>query len=311
MTQPRSLRRPFVLERDQHEIHRITTPDGVPLPFVIAPVGSRLSAFLWDTLIIFAGVLALLLFIGFMGMGAPFAAAWTIPVAIIASFLGWNFYFTWFELRWQGATPGKRKLGLRVIDAHGGQLSAESVIVRNLTRDLELYIPLLALIRPEPTGMGAAAWLQLLAPMWLVIFALLPLFNRDRQRIGDLVGGTLVVLLPKRTLLADLAAASPSTASPRDPAITFTEKQLSAYGIYELQVLEEVLRMPPSRTAIETRAGVAEKIRGKIGWDGPPTRDKVFLSAFYAALRADLERKMLHGKRREDKTSSPDRKGAR
>ncbi len=147
--------------------------------------------------------------------------------------------------------------------------------------------------------------------MWLVIFALLPLFNRDRQRIGDLVGGTLVVLLPKRTLLADLAAAPPSAASPRDPAITFTESQLSAYGIYELQVLEEVLRMPPSQTAIEARASVAEKIRGKIGWDGPPIRDKVFLSAFYAALRADLERKMLRGKRREDKTSSPDRKRAR
>jgi len=192
-----------------------------------------------------------------------------------------------------------------VIDAHGGQLSGEAVVVRNLTRDLELYIPLLALARPEQAWMGAPPWLRLLAPMWLIIFALLPLFNRDRQRIGDFVGGTLVVLLPKRQLLTDLAAAPAPPPSPHGPALVFSERHLSTYGIYELQVLEEVLRMPPTPSAAEVQARVAEKIREKIGWEGPPAHDAVFLQAFYVALRAHLERKMLRGKRREDKTSGP------
>ncbi len=162
MTQPRSLRRPFFLDRDLHELHRITTPDGVPLPFVIAPVGSRLTAFLLDTLILVAGVLALLLFMGIMGMGARFAAAWALPVAILASFLGWNFYFTWFELRWQGSTPGKRKMGLRVIDAHGGQLSGN----RSSSEPHPRYRALHPADRPDPAGADGNGRIGLAGSSW-------------------------------------------------------------------------------------------------------------------------------------------------
>jgi hypothetical protein len=55
----------------------------------------------------------------------------------------------------------------------------------------------------------------------------------------------------------------------------------------------------------EIRGQVADRIREKIGWEGPPAGDRAFLNAFYAALRAHLERKMVVGKRRENKRSAP------
>ena len=76
------------------------------------------------------------------------------------------------------------------------------------------------------------------------------------------------------------------------------------YGIYELQVLEEVLRRR-GRVSRKPKRVVAEKIIDKIGWDGR-VRDidvEVFLNEFYTAQRARLEQKMLFGERRENKHS--------
>ena len=70
-----------------------------------------------------------------------------LAVGLLAFFLLRNFYFSWFECRWHGATPGKRLLGLRVIDAHGGTLTPEAVLARNLMREVELFLPLVALWR--------------------------------------------------------------------------------------------------------------------------------------------------------------------
>ena len=78
----------------------------------------------------------------------------------------------------------------------------------------------------------------------------------------------------------------------------FTQAQVDAYGAKELQVLEEVLR----RTEVRTIAAVAERIRGKIGWTrGPIESDYAFLDAYYLALRARLESRLLFGRRRRDK----------
>ncbi len=48
-------------------------------------------------------------------------------------------------------------------------------------------------------------WGNIAALIWFAIFALFPFFNKDRLRVGDLVGGTWVVRAPKRVLDADLA----------------------------------------------------------------------------------------------------------
>lgn len=312
----------FLLERvaSRGIPFEVTTPEGVPLTFLLARAGDRFAAFLVDALLIFLSLLAVVLLFVFVPFHGD-ALAWFLPFALIAIFLVRNFYFTWYECRKQGATPGKRRLGLRVVASGGGALTTEAVVVRNLMREVELWFPLSILLAPDTLWPDAPGWARLVAVLWTLVLAGFPLFNRRRLRVGDLVAGTMVVLRPRAVLLGDVgeaavraamplprakagvAPAPAPAAAPAEPAYVFTDAQLDIYGNYELQVLEQVLRkghaLQQDRAALDA---VAKKIRKKIGWQGPPERSyELFLQTFYAALRARLEHRMLLGKRKSDK----------
>ncbi|HYO14325.1 MAG TPA: RDD family protein [Thermoanaerobaculia bacterium] len=292
---------------DAPRIHRIRTPEGLSLPFTVAPVGDRLGAFLIDLLLIVLGsVLVWVLAVLATAVGAGELG---LSFALLVSFFLWNFYFIACEVHWGGTTVGKRKLGLRVISRSGGPLTAEAIFARNLMRNLELYLPLPVLLAPESFFPGAPGWAGLLAGTWVLVFAFMPLFNRDRLRCGDMVAGTLVVRAPASVLLPDLATRPASVlpqhraAAPAE-AFTFTREQLDIYGIHELQVLEDLLRRDEQGTLDGgVLAEVCEKIKIKIGWPYDEWQVPVvpFLQAFYRAQRALLEQKMLFGQRREKK----------
>ena len=285
----------------------IITPEGVPLAVELASRWERATAVIID-LAIMLGVVLVLTLLGLLAAGGASRGSWGLAFVMLISFLVRSFYFIFFELRWQGSTPGKRALGLRVIDRAGGRLGADAIFARNLMREIELFLPLSLLLAGEQ--IGAERWVTFLALCWASIFALMPLFNRDRLRVGDIVGGTWVVSAPKNVLLPDVArveaqagAQAPASAAsaPLSSGYAFTEAQLDAYGIYELQTLESVLRRSDPG-AKRTRDAVCKRIQRKLGWDRPaPVDSQRFLEAYYAALRAHLEKKMLFGVRREDK----------
>jgi uncharacterized RDD family membrane protein YckC len=209
-------------------------------------------------------------------------------VWILGAFLLRNFYFIGFELRPGAATPGKRAMGLRVIARDGGRLTADAVFARNAMRELEVFLPATFLFA---RGAGVDGWLILLGVVWSGVFLVFPLFNHDRLRLGDLAAGTLVIQAPKKKLLPDLSAAPTGD-------LVFSRAQLDAYGIKELYVLEDVLRLADRRTM----AAVSERIRKKIGWAAPlEVSDQAFLAAYYAGLRGRLESRLLFGHRRKDK----------
>lgn len=273
----------------------VVTPEGVPLSFEVALAGDRLGAFLLDLL----AILALVLLVAGPALWLA-SRGWVendlvAALALLAFFLVRTFYFAFFELAWQGRTPGKRRLRLRAVEARGGPLTAEAIIARNLTREVELFLPLLALLAPQALFPEAPGWMRLGALGWMLLFGLLPLVNRDRLRVGDLVAGTVVIRTPGAVLLGDLAAAATA------PALAFSDAQLDVYGVYELQVLEGVLRERGRPGSADALRAVAEKIQAKVGWEGPPAEDAPFLEAFYAALRGRLERRLLFGKRRAHK----------
>jgi uncharacterized RDD family membrane protein YckC len=265
----------------------MVTPEGVGLHLKLAEAGARLWAFLLDVAIMCAILIVVTLVAGLLlvGSGLDLAAI----IWLLGFFLLRNFYFALFELRPRGATPGKRLLGIRVTVRNGGRLTTDAVLARNLTRELEVFLPLSLL---SVHGTAADGWLKLLGLGWAGIFLVFPLLNRDRLRVGDLLAGTWVICTPRRRLLPDMAVPSgPGT------AFGFTEAQLAVYGIKELHVLEGVLR---TRNP-EAMAVVASRISGKIGWSGGRGGDEVFLQAFYAALRGRLERGLLFGRRQKDK----------
>jgi uncharacterized RDD family membrane protein YckC len=265
----------------------IVTPEGVVLHVELAEYGERVSALLLDIVFLLGANIVLFLLLFFVG-GRSANARVLLQLALFAAFLMRNLYFIHFELAWQGVTPGKRIVGLRVIDRHGGPLLPTAVIARNLTRELEAFMPLQTVL--SIGGLGPGVWERLALVLWLVLLALLPFFNRDRLRCGDLLAGTMVIAMPKRRLLDDLVEGAVDQ--------SFTERELRAYGAFELQVLEELLRRPENTDTVELRRDVCERIRRKIGRTAPvpPQETAAFLQRFYAAQRAFLEREQLYGR---------------
>jgi uncharacterized RDD family membrane protein YckC len=280
----------------QRQERRLLTPEGVPLRVTLAEPGERFAAFLLDFVISTVGSILILLAIilGSMGIEA------TLGLGLFLSFLVRNAYFFFFEIRWGGATPGKRLLGLRVIDRRGGPLTASAIIARNLTRQAEFFFPLELLLISHgwfwSFGSVAPAFI------WLAAMAVIFYMSPDRQRAGDLLGGTMVVAVPRSTLVEDVASET--------RAFEFTTDQLQYYGIKELQVLEDVLRQPFNADSARLKREIGERIQRRIGWKGSFAGRTLedFLRDFYTAQRAFLETRKNFGDERADKFHQSTRK---
>ena len=210
------------------EVLIIETPERVPLHFALASIGNRFLACAIDhtiqvlaLLIIFiaALVLANLSFLEQMLASAP---KWVYAVMIILLFLVFAGYFTFFEWIWSGQTPGKRWLKLRVIREDGRPITFWEASVRNLLRPLDML------------------------PMGSYSIGLIAVFVSTRdQRIGDMVGGTVVV----REREAEAPEFDQVFAAPvSDPAMRRSFKpvdftaNLSSLTDSEIQVVETFLR---------------------------------------------------------------------
>lgn len=159
----------------------IETPERVQLAFALASIGNRFLAALIDHFIqflalIFVSSLSYLILNGY-GIGsirdldeiAPELAKWAYAILTIVSFLIFAGYFTFFEWLWNGQTPGKRWLKLRVIREDGRPVTFWEALARNLLRIFDMF--------PGLYSIGLIA-----------VF----LSNRD-QRVGDMFAGTVVV----------------------------------------------------------------------------------------------------------------------
>lgn len=272
---PLSLRRSFV------------TPEGVDLRIELGSAGERAGAFVIDVLAILVLLIVATIAIAYLAWAShqgAFAVLWLLGFFVLRN--GW---FALFELSGSGATPGKRLVGLRVVARDGARLTGGAVIARNAMREIELFLPLSFLGSQAVHGWADSA-LTLFALGWSGIFLFFPLFNRDRLRVGDLLAGTWVVHTVRGKLGSDLVV--PVERERR----VFSEAALGLYGVYELQMLEEVLR-GGSEEAIVT---VAATIRRKAGLPDDHD-DRGFLTDYYAALCGRLERGLLVGRRRADK----------
>lgn len=284
--------RPTTTVRDTRR-RSLVTPEGVDLGVILADAGTRAGAFLLDAVfIMIAGlIVTLIAAFGVGGLGLDFSEPIAVVWIVLVFFLR-NAYFLAFESGRGARTPGKRIMGLRVASRDGSGLAIDQVIARNLMREIEVFVPLSMLLARAGTG-AADTLTTVFGLAWALTFALFPLFNRDRMRIGDLLAGTWVIEVPKRALGEDLTQSSDVVAG----VFRFTPAQLDAYGIAELHKLEEVLR-GDNDAAVNT---VAKAIGEKIGMPYRRAGARPFLTAYYGELRAHLERKLLLGKRRANK----------
>ena len=277
---------PLPGRRKRHFIE-LLTPEHVPIRMELGDISARAAALLIDGFILLMGVLGIWLAAQLLLPSSDLATA----AAIVSSFLIRSFYFAGLELRLQGQTLGKKVLRLQVVARDGGPLTAEMVVARNLTRELELFVPLIVLMAPAILG-DIPGIARLATFVWMAVLLLFPVFNHHRARVGDLLGGTMVVRTPRGALLRDLIERD------RPTRHTFTDAQLDLYGIRELQVLEQILR--DRLYDKELLADVAQRICLKLEIT-EKISPRPFLEAFYAAQRGRLEQKMLMGRRQEKK----------
>lgn len=159
--------------------HHILTPECVEFVYEVAGLPSRMMAALVDHLVL-TGMLGLVV------LGTCSLAVWMLPLGgvavglgLVGTFLVYFGYFAYFEWRWNGQTPGKRLLSLRVIDDRGTSLEPGQILLRNLLRVVDLW-PLL-------TG------LDYLAFGAYGLGGLCALCSPGMRRIGDWAAHTLVV----------------------------------------------------------------------------------------------------------------------
>jgi uncharacterized RDD family membrane protein YckC len=276
----------------------VTTPEGVTLHFQTASVSERAVALAIDLVLMLLIVVACAFTLGFVfGSG----------LLMLVVFAVRQFWFVFFETRWNGSTPGKSRFRLRVIRADGGPLTTEILLARNLSREAELFVPLTMLLAPQLVFGDQSGITQLVASIWILLLLLFPLTNRHRLRVGDLLAGTRVVVAPRAALLEDQADSGPAvegSRAERPVEFAFTPAQLSIYGLSELEVLQDVLHKARGGRPDDTVIAVCKSICKRIGWTDLAAiggRQREFLLAFYAAQRAHLEQHLLLGKRRERK----------
>lgn len=140
----------------------IETPEGVSLTLAIAGLIPRILAWTIDFII------RLVLFATFAAIFSFFGTVGTALNLIIIFLLEW-LYPVYFEVLHQGATPGKKRLQLTVVNDNGTPVSFAASTIRNLLRTID-FLPFLY-------GFGIVSIL----------------FNAHFKRLGDLAAGTLVI----------------------------------------------------------------------------------------------------------------------
>jgi uncharacterized RDD family membrane protein YckC len=165
----------------------IITPENIAFRYQVAGPFRRLPAYLIDLAIrgmmfLFGSILVMVVFglAGLPGMGFGL-------VLVLWFLLEW-FYGGVFETFWNGQTPGKRLLQIRVLSIDGQPINGLQAVLRNVLRALDQQPLVFSLV-----GLASAT------------------MNDRFQRMGDLACGTMVVVEEPRWFHGVIRLSDPGT----------------------------------------------------------------------------------------------------
>jgi uncharacterized RDD family membrane protein YckC len=230
------------------------TPEAVTIAVDVAGLGSRMIAWLIDSLIQLAVVLPIVL-----GVGAGNLAEGPelVVISLVIFLMVWG-YYPIFEVLWQGRTPGKRAQRIRVIRTDGQPANGAAILVRNLIRILDvILLPFLAVISMLVTSRA--------------------------QRLGDLAAGTMVVREPRFSEPETVRL--PNRADL--PVVDATGLSEREYDVIRSFLARRSSLDPTARWRLS--AQLAASVRGRVGSlpDGVP--DEAMLEAVAQSYRRRFE----------------------
>jgi uncharacterized membrane protein SpoIIM required for sporulation/uncharacterized RDD family membrane protein YckC len=151
----------------------VETPEHVAIGYELADLGSRFTALLIDILLIVLGIvgvrLALFALVSLLGFRDVLVGVGLGVVIFVGFVLMWG-YFVFYEGLRDGQTPGKRRMGIRVVHDGGFPVTVRAAAVRNLMRLVDI----------QPAGSWGVGGLAMM-------------LHPQTKRLGDMAAGTVVV----------------------------------------------------------------------------------------------------------------------
>ncbi|MEM7356364.1 MAG: RDD family protein [Acidobacteriota bacterium] len=224
---------------------RRETPEGVNLSLRPAGPPVRLVAWGIDAMILVVAQFLLAFAFGLMGTAGT-------GVFLLSLFVLWWFYPVAFEVLRGGVTPGKSAVGLQVVHDDGTPVALAASLLRNLLRFADFL--------PFAYGAGLASML----------------LSRDRQRLGDLAAGTLVIYRDEAAV--DRRIPTAPAVPPRVPLDREEQRAVVDFGVrystwnderrHELATLAVPLTEATGEAAATKLLGVANWLLGRRGSAG-------------------------------------------
>jgi uncharacterized RDD family membrane protein YckC len=249
----------------------VRTPESIEFYYELAGLGSRFLAVALDFIIqFFAGFIIVLLAL-WAGPGAQSLAASlhiksatfqavVISIAVIVLFLVYSGYFIAFETFWNGQTPGKRLIGIRVVRDGGYPVAFMDSAIRNLIRVIESVLAYI------PSVISCLA-------------------SSQNKRLGDLAAGTIVVrdrafevADPRQWISGDADPASETQQLSGLDRVSDSEYALAQRYVARSHMLEPY-------AAQQTASTIAAAIRPKLGSDAARYSDHELLVRIAARRR--------------------------
>jgi uncharacterized RDD family membrane protein YckC len=253
--------------------NRITlqTPESVELEFTLAGIGNRAYALLVDYLVL--GLILIVLLIlwaifsfqlvdilsNLLGFDTQLGL-WLVAIQALISFFVYVGYFVFFETLWQGQTPGKRRIKIRVIGDDGRPVRLQQATLRALLRPID-----------DTFFIG-------------VFFIVL---NKREKRLGDLVAGTLVI--QEEQPISKVKLPISQAAQPLANQL-LNEADLSRLKPEDFAVIRDYLQrrtamLPDARAELSRK--LAHQVKDIIALETVPkkTTANLFLEAVYLAYQ--------------------------
>ncbi|MGR4065009.1 MAG: RDD family protein [Vulcanimicrobiaceae bacterium] len=238
----------------------VRTPESIAFSYDLAGLGSRFLAVTVDMVIQVAIMFAVLYAVTLAAarvatdfrpqndpalerLGENVAIAFLVFL-VFAIFFG---YFIVFEALWNGQTPGKRMLGIRVVRDGGYPVDFMAVLIRNLIRVVEL-------------GLGGYA-----------VSAVSALVSPENKRIGDIAAGTIVVRdgksITAQRLVSEIS---------EEPAYAATAYMTGEERALVKRFIERRDDLPPDRRRA-LASGLAARVRPRVAADLQRLDDEALL----------------------------------
>jgi uncharacterized RDD family membrane protein YckC len=249
--------------------YSISTPENVDLHLELAGLGNRIVACLIDTALTYVGIIVIalpsLLYPRIVeALGSSYSDnrllidTLVIALYVVGSFLIVFGYFIFFETIWQGQTPGKKLMGIRVVDSLGQPVTTSSVWIRNLLRPIDEGVFLLGL--------------------------LIMLIDRNERRLGDLAANTIVI----RERLTEKAVSPFASAQGQN----LDEIDAGLISLPEYEMLTDFLKRRQGMSTphrLDVAKKLAEHFASSLRLSAGDAAPELFLERIFLAYRARAE----------------------